>query len=38
MHVFLAEDFLHSERDHIYSLLDELWLQMLDAGFVPLRK
>ncbi|KAF1002784.1 pentatricopeptide repeat-containing protein At3g53360, mitochondrial [Apium graveolens] len=38
MHVFLAEDCLHSERDHIYSLLDELWLQMLDDGFVPLRK
>lgn len=37
MHVFVAEDCLHPERDQIYAVLDELWLQMLDAGFVPLR-
>ncbi|KAL7248167.1 hypothetical protein ACSBR2_002975 [Camellia fascicularis] len=34
IHVFLAEDSLHSERDKIYSMLEELWLQMLDAGYV----
>ncbi|CAL5387957.1 unnamed protein product [Camellia sinensis] len=32
IHVFLAEDSLHSERDKIYSMQEELWLQMLDAG------
>lgn len=33
MHVFLAEDGLHPERDRIYAMLEELWLQVLDAGY-----
>lgn len=32
IHVFLVEDLLHSEREKIYCMLDDLWLQMLDAG------
>ncbi|XP_022846652.1 pentatricopeptide repeat-containing protein At3g53360, mitochondrial-like [Olea europaea var. sylvestris] len=37
-HVFSAEDGFHPERDRIYTMLEELlWLQMLDAGYVPLR-
>ncbi|KAA8518791.1 hypothetical protein F0562_016435 [Nyssa sinensis] len=41
IHVFLAEDSLHPERDKIYTMLEKLWLQMLDArqhglrGFNP---
>lgn len=30
VHVFFAEDILHPERDKIYTVLEELWLQMLD--------
>ncbi|GLT92414.1 hypothetical protein SLE2022_102530 [Rubroshorea leprosula] len=37
VHVFLAEDVLHPERDKIYRILEELWLQMLDDGYVPSR-
>ncbi|KAL3841214.1 hypothetical protein ACJIZ3_025805 [Penstemon smallii] len=32
--VFSAEDGLHPERDKIYSMLEELWLQILDAGYL----
>ncbi|XP_052172702.1 pentatricopeptide repeat-containing protein At3g53360, mitochondrial isoform X2 [Diospyros lotus] len=35
IHVFLAEDSLHPETNKIYSILEELWLQMLDAGYIP---
>lgn len=35
MHAFLAQDNLHPERDRIYSVLEELWLQLLDHGYVP---
>ncbi|KAK6124626.1 hypothetical protein DH2020_041629 [Rehmannia glutinosa] len=35
IHVFSAEDGLHPERDKIFSMLEELWLQILDAGYVP---
>lgn len=34
-HVFVAEDTLHPERDKIYTILEELWLQILDAGYDP---
>ena len=30
MNVFFAEDSNHPERDRIYTILEELWLQMLD--------
>ncbi|KAM3217447.1 pentatricopeptide repeat-containing protein, mitochondrial [Capsicum annuum] len=36
IHVFLAEDCVHPERDRIYSMLDELWMQMLDDDYLPL--
>ncbi|XP_016482531.1 pentatricopeptide repeat-containing protein At3g53360, mitochondrial-like [Nicotiana tabacum] len=36
IHVFLAEDCMHPKRDRIYSMLDELWLQMLDDDYLPL--
>ncbi|KAI4364269.1 hypothetical protein MLD38_020385 [Melastoma candidum] len=32
IHAFLAEDSLHPERDKIYAVMDELWLQLLDHG------
>ncbi|KAK4749340.1 hypothetical protein SAY87_026789 [Trapa incisa] len=35
IHAFLAQDNLHPERDRIYSVLEELWLQLLDHGYVP---
>ncbi|XP_059667686.1 pentatricopeptide repeat-containing protein At3g53360, mitochondrial-like isoform X2 [Cornus florida] len=38
IHVFLAEDGLHAERDKIYAMLEELWLHILDAGYIPLQK
>ncbi|KAI3471547.1 hypothetical protein Pfo_028197 [Paulownia fortunei] len=34
IHVFSAEDGLHPERDKIFSMLEELWLQILDAGYI----
>ncbi|KAK2977586.1 hypothetical protein RJ640_007222 [Escallonia rubra] len=34
MHVFSAKDGVHPKRDKIYSMLEELWLQMLDAEIV----
>ncbi|CAK9184405.1 unnamed protein product [Ilex paraguariensis] len=37
IHVFVAEDSLHQEWDKIYMVLEELWLQMLDAGYVPFK-
>ena len=30
INVFFAEDSNHPERDRIYTILEELWLQMLD--------
>ncbi|XP_031092424.1 pentatricopeptide repeat-containing protein At3g53360, mitochondrial [Ipomoea triloba] len=35
IHVFLAEDCQHPEREKIYAMLDDLWLQMSDADYVP---
>ncbi|XP_057983780.1 pentatricopeptide repeat-containing protein At3g53360, mitochondrial isoform X1 [Malania oleifera] len=32
IHIFLAEDCSHPERNKIYTILEELWLQILDAG------
>ncbi|PKI32513.1 hypothetical protein CRG98_047093 [Punica granatum] len=34
MHAFLAQDNLHPERDRIYSVLEELWLHLLDHGYL----
>lgn len=38
IHIFCVEDSLHPERNKIYTVLDELLLQMLDAGYVPFQK
>ncbi|KAF5737558.1 pentatricopeptide repeat-containing protein [Tripterygium wilfordii] len=35
IHVFFAEDSLHPQRENIYNMLDDLWLQMQDDGYVP---
>ncbi|XP_042510739.1 pentatricopeptide repeat-containing protein At3g53360, mitochondrial [Macadamia integrifolia] len=34
-HVFLAEDRSHPKMEEIYIVLEELWLQMLEAGYLP---
>lgn len=34
-HVFSAKDGLHPERDKIYRMLEELWLQTLDYDCIP---
>ncbi|KAM7264672.1 hypothetical protein ACFE04_002355 [Oxalis oulophora] len=31
IHVFFADDTMHPERDKIFIMLEELWLQMLDV-------
>ena len=38
IHVFFVEDRLHPEINKIYATLEELLLQMLDAGYVPFQK
>ncbi|XP_027071444.1 pentatricopeptide repeat-containing protein At3g53360, mitochondrial [Coffea eugenioides] len=38
IHVFSAEDGLHPERGKIYIMLEEMFLQMLDAGYVPIQR
>ncbi|KAL6503964.1 hypothetical protein OROGR_025887 [Orobanche gracilis] len=35
VHVFSAEDGLHPERDGIFVMVEELWLQIMDAGYIP---
>ncbi|KAL9155256.1 hypothetical protein ABFS82_10G170200 [Erythranthe guttata] len=35
IHVFSAEDGLHFERGKIFEVVEELWLQILDYGFIP---
>ncbi|KAL6522413.1 hypothetical protein OROMI_031685 [Orobanche minor] len=35
VHVFSAEDGLHPERHSIFVMVEELWLQILDAGYIP---
>ncbi|GAY59673.1 hypothetical protein CUMW_196320, partial [Citrus unshiu] len=37
INVFFAEDGMHPERDKIYTILEELWLQMLDEGYVSIQ-
>ncbi|KAL9426479.1 hypothetical protein AB3S75_033293 [Citrus x aurantiifolia] len=32
----VPEDVMHPERDKIYTILEELWLQMLDEGYVSI--
>lgn len=31
-HVFFAEDVLHPERDDIYTVLHNVWLEMIDES------
>ncbi|KAJ4704849.1 Pentatricopeptide repeat-containing protein [Melia azedarach] len=38
INVFSVEDSIHPERDKIYTILEELWLQMLDDGYFPFQK
>ncbi|MED6136557.1 hypothetical protein PIB30_057078 [Stylosanthes scabra] len=33
IHVFFSEDTLHPQREKIYAMLEDLWLQMLDDGY-----
>ncbi|OVA18467.1 Pentatricopeptide repeat [Macleaya cordata] len=35
VHVFLVEDRSHPKINEIYMVLGELWLQMIEAGYVP---
>ncbi|XP_052728656.1 pentatricopeptide repeat-containing protein At3g53360, mitochondrial isoform X2 [Vigna angularis] len=35
IHVFFSEDSSHPQSGKIYSMLEDLWLQMLDHGYVP---
>ena len=37
VHVFLAEDSLHPERGRIYTMLEELMLQILDDSCDPIQ-
>jgi len=37
INVFFAEDRMHPERDKIYIILEKLWLQMLDEGYVSIQ-
>ncbi|KAF8378963.1 hypothetical protein HHK36_028389 [Tetracentron sinense] len=38
IHVFLVEDRSHPERDELYRVLQDLWLQMQEAGYVPIQR
>ncbi|KAL4326601.1 hypothetical protein HN51_033755 [Arachis hypogaea] len=33
IHVFFSDDTSHPQREKIYAMLEELWLQMLDDGY-----
>ncbi|XP_052115373.1 pentatricopeptide repeat-containing protein At3g53360, mitochondrial isoform X2 [Arachis duranensis] len=33
IHVFFSDDTSHPQREKIYTMLEELWLQMLDDGY-----
>ncbi|XP_010277183.1 PREDICTED: pentatricopeptide repeat-containing protein At3g53360, mitochondrial [Nelumbo nucifera] len=35
IHIFLAEDRSHPHMNEIYTVLSDLWLQMVEAGYVP---
>ncbi|KAK7396550.1 hypothetical protein VNO78_17632 [Psophocarpus tetragonolobus] len=35
IHVFFSEDSSHPQRNNIYTMLEDLWLQMLDDGYDP---
>ncbi|KAL5096920.1 hypothetical protein RYX36_001247 [Vicia faba] len=35
MHIFFSEDSSHPQRSNIYTMLEELWLQVLDDGYDP---
>ncbi|XP_027350941.1 pentatricopeptide repeat-containing protein At3g53360, mitochondrial [Abrus precatorius] len=38
IHVFFSEDSSHPQRDKIYTMLEDLWLQMLDDGYDPCQR
>ncbi|XP_061357006.1 pentatricopeptide repeat-containing protein At3g53360, mitochondrial [Gastrolobium bilobum] len=38
IHVFFSEDSSHPQRCKIYTMLEELWLQMLDDGYDPCQR
>ena len=38
IHVFFSEDTSHPQSGNIYSMLEDLWLQMLDHGYDPCQR
>ncbi|KAG4928276.1 hypothetical protein JHK85_054762 [Glycine max] len=38
IHVFFSEDSSHPQRGNIYTMLEDLWLQMLDDGYDPCQR
>ncbi|CAJ1947380.1 unnamed protein product [Sphenostylis stenocarpa] len=38
IHVFFSEDSSHSQRVEIYTMLEDVWLQMLDHGYDPCQR
>ncbi|KAG4393846.1 hypothetical protein AAZX31_03G159500 [Glycine max] len=38
IHVFFSEDNSHQQRGDIYTMLEDLWLQMLDDGYDPCQR
>lgn len=38
IHVFFSEDSSHPQRGKIYTMLEELWLQVLDDGYDPCQR
>ncbi|KAK7337037.1 hypothetical protein VNO77_17595 [Canavalia gladiata] len=38
IHVFFSEDSSHPQRSKIYTMLEDLWLQMLDDGYDPCQR
>jgi hypothetical protein len=38
IHVFFSEDSSHPQRSNIYTMLEDLWLQILDDGYDPCQR
>ncbi|CAJ1894585.1 unnamed protein product [Sphenostylis stenocarpa] len=38
IHVFFSEDSSHSQRGKIYTMFEDVWLQMLDHGYDPCQR
>ncbi|KAL5059957.1 hypothetical protein RYX36_031561 [Vicia faba] len=38
IHIFFSEDSSHPQRSNIYTMLEELWLQVLDDGYDPCQR